>query len=172
MLFPESGLAKEMIQEAYNARATQLTPWSDESLPVSDTARYSTYLVFKREHNVQVRRTIARSWIFLEAFEWCYGRKDMADNTPVLLEAMKYVESLPAEGQFKSHIEYQTKVFRNWPATLRRKLPDMPEKPRARFVWHLRLSMPGWYSWDSGRSDAFTRWLLNDTKFPPNAVLK
>jgi len=171
MATPGSGLARDSIKLAYEARAAVRAPWEDESLPSSDDARYSQYLKFDGLQKVEIRRKIARSWIFLESFEWCYGRIDMVDNSDVLLKAIDYVESLSEDKQFISPVEYQAKVFTKWPANLKRRIPKMPADPRAQFLYHLGLTMPGWYSWAGGPSEAFTRWMKDGTQFGPSATL-
>jgi len=174
MALPASGLAKSLIKQAYNAtvdNTASALPWEDDSGSVSDTERYSKFFKFTPEQPINTRITTARSWVFLESFELCFGSKAHVDNTAILDAAMSYVEGLPDEKQFISPAEYQAKTFRSWQANMVNKLPPTPENARQKFVWHLRFAMPGWYSWAAGRSDAFTAWVQNNTVFGPDAVL-
>ena len=91
---------------------------------------------------------------------------------------MQYVESLAPAKQFISPAEYQAKIFGRAPANRKSKHPVPPitsiAPGRNRFVYYLRVFMPGWCWWKEGRSDAFTSWLQSGAGdlLGPSSVMK
>ncbi|KAK6386009.1 hypothetical protein LTS17_001583 [Exophiala oligosperma] len=109
----------------------------------------------------------ARSWLFLENFEWFFGRypeltkDEQKAIEKVLKQEIDYVTQLPPSEQFITPWDYQTKIFPRNGLKPRYQLPALPAQAdaRARFVHHLRVNMLGMLMWEGGRGADFKAWL-------------
>ncbi|KIW14388.1 hypothetical protein PV08_07170 [Exophiala spinifera] len=180
-----AGLKDDIIIEAYFAGKGNSGPKPGiEGLGLSvNDERYEMFIV---SHGMSSDITpelmlSARSWLFLENFEWFFGRytelpEDKQDGIEeVLRQEIDYVSGLPATEQFITPYDYQTKIFPRTGWEPLRPLPVLPDgaSARARFVHHLRMNMLGLFMWEGGRSADFQAWLNGGAQdeLPPTSLL-
>ena len=85
-----------------------------------------------------------------------FGQLPSDKDLTILEEEVDYVVAREATKQFLSPLDYQQRIFgRDGRKPPNKAMPLYPGTPRARFAYHLRLTLLGCYWWNAGTSKAF-----------------